>query len=620
MPSLEICAINNVSASRSPVIKGISRCLETLLTQNIILPVRESLLILESPANKRSTFRTSSTARSLLAPIAGFSISQGCSHPNGSSYNSASLPGPLIFDIAVRSLPRSTLKQCSLEDSWLLKLFDMLLDYVGSSEEQLLQSEFGASTLRQMLQIVSTHKIRLPLFKTQEIIAQVLKLLSDRLCEHLHWNLIRLCLEINPRALVQSSSVDGHGKQQSDIESNSNLPVLLHWVTSTTGNLLLDDTGLYEEILLHVVLPILKAFAKARHLIFFIELWRGQLIAAYTLLASDKPLRTLASRGVWEDDMLLHETANYTEKTLSGQQFRRILQGVEDNIRTMTRNTSEECSVFAADLVILDCLLEVSAPESDMVWLETSIFTIYHSVLLMASDKKFQPLNCKWRLWRILTTCNQRWLRSSKSSQIKSAEIVALKQAVGPLQKLELDASERSDSNNTYMEAMYSFSFAVSQSHKIEEENDQDSLPSTAIALIIRHILKENLRDPSVKTESPEKISSWDGQSRTITSPEILSLGCVYQIFDNPSTLRLAISFERLGSSLLIIFSLLNPQDMKNLFHHVLQNAAFIKLHHRQQSDVIRETKHINYLLLWQKLLVAEFLREHVSLRSLYFN
>lgn len=492
--------------------------------------------------------QSSLTAEHLLRPLAG---TPNATSEEFSLINSADLVTwaiPLLFSVTIRSLPRVTPKERSIEDSWLRHLFGQLEHCASTLVSQMgptLQTPRYTSTLNSMVRDALDHKVRLDDSICRVILAQVLNLSDEEFDTPdtpRYWTLIGLCLEIDANFFVTSSFVDKSSEGNQAVIPNKNLVSLLLRITETDGKSTAYSDINYNAKLLRVVLPLAEAFANARNLMAFLIHWEEQLTICQQRFSGVTPV-SCPSKCIWEDEMLILLVGRLIESSLTTGQMEQVFQRIYINLIPPASVASKDHSRFIADSVILDSVISGLARDSALIQLVETVHLIYLSLLGIVSSASNWPAEKSWRLWRILTTLNERWPLLQMSITCKEAERLALDEAVKLINHSV--SAEAMNVGQVYLKELPAFSFILSMASVQGIETDTSQRAADRTTSVIETILnyRQSLCDSMSLglieyPVSTQLIAQWDMQNERIISVDVLLVGYIAQIITFPTLFR----------------------------------------------------------------------------------
>lgn len=491
--------------------------------KNILLPVRSYFLSTKGTSKPHRNELSSSPTQDLLAPLAK-TYSNEADHMKGTSLTL--LPISLLFRISIQCSPRKTPKQRSLEDSWLQELFGQLAHYASLSSnvsEFASHSEKYVTTLNQMLRDVISHNISIAAFNVEILLGEVSDVLDRRIDTPMYWDLVGLCIEINPNAFIGYPLGSDSSQENRRKVLKKQMELHLSLVTSSSWKTSAEPGVNYKTKLSQFVLPLAKAFSKTRNLVGFILVWQEQIAISQNSrpdVNTNIPVSDYTTN-IWEDEELLQIIAQLVETSLIVGQidalFKKMIANVPRSGATFLPDD------FEADLVVLDCIVNANLNESYVDQLTKSAQSIYILTTGLASSEADLSFKQRWRLWRVLNTLKQRWPMPQDSSGFQLAEQQAIDKALSQIVRL---FSEHKLLKHDLVESVHAFRFILTVANSLGE-NEMSSRLFLAVEAILDHL--NVIRESSVQ---------WNGQCLSIDSLDAALLGCVSQLVSNLDVLR----------------------------------------------------------------------------------
>ena len=238
-------------------------------------------------------------------------------------------------------------------------------------------------------------------------------LLHDGENAHVEWGIVSLCLLIYPNIFVISSN-----QEKDDLYSSTNryLNAVMFHITRDACQLPPTKDRDYEFKLSNVLIPLARAFSRARDLTSFLSCWSEQL-TTIQLKKNDVKATTQNYLTIWEDDLLMQSVAELCGADLTVSQAWTFLSSKKKVIESEI--SSEES--FFASIVILDCVIFGGSCEQMLDTLAELALSMFHTLADVLYHRPDLVRGYEWRLWRILTHINSRWY-SRNASQILDDE------------------------------------------------------------------------------------------------------------------------------------------------------------------------------------------------------
>lgn len=545
VPVLQFLSIRKGVSPSFPENETIIRALEKLLINNVVLPARGSFLSSKSWKKTESEAQSSLSVASLLAPLGEKKNMRIGGTPLLNKADSAIRTISLLFSAAIESLPRVTPKQRSLEDSWLRYLFHQLEQCASSlcaESTSSLQSETYFSTLNLMLYKAVDYKVRLGDSRFEPILDRVLSMSDEEFDAPdtpIYWTLTSLCLEIDPNIFTSSSSIDKSGGGNPNLLPSKHFASLVSRVTNTGWKTSSHSKVNYNFKLSTILLSLAQAFANARDLMTFIFHWQEQLTICQQhrhhlrLSSPDSQLVT----NVWEDEKLLSFVGNVIEPSLTTGQIDFMFKKVHANLAPPALMASKDYSASVSSLIILDCIISGLSRESSLDQLAETARSAYFSVSNIVSNMSGWPVEHTWRLWRILATFNNRWSIPQYSKATEQAEQHAIFKAAESMR--EGMSAETRHVAQDFAKELHAFSFLLSTSCLRVNSPDVSRTKTLPVISVIKTMLdrKQTYFESIGSKMNGSRMFTvqWNGQNETVTSVDILLIGCIARILMLPS-------------------------------------------------------------------------------------
>lgn len=541
VPTLRFIGIYRVVPYSSSKKEEISKALEQLLVYHVISPVRDSYLAAKNLKKTEIEAESSLSVEALLAPLAKVS-NIGIGSTSVRNVQNLSIPAiPLLFSVAVQSLPRNTPRQRSLDYPWLQYLFGQLGNI--SYSNNMLQHKHHISNLNWMLREALNHRVRLDNTTLEAVLAQVMNIANEDFNSpdaSTCWTLINLCLQIDTNVFISSSSAD---RSRNDIPvPNRYLDFLFLQLSSGSWNSSPKIDPNYTVKMVKVIQPLAKAYTDTRDLTTFIAHWREQIILCkkqQNTLAVDVP-RYRNSVTIWEDEELILLVGRMAEYSLTTAQINGLLQKISAKL-PRTNEAIKWDSRLTADLVILESIISGLSRGSNLDHLTRDAHSIYLSISNAITGNPDWAGDDGWRLWRILSIFNERWSLPRHSEAAEQAQRLLMTQAADSI-SYAIRAGPKGVGRNFATE-LHAFSFMLKECSVRSGKSELDTHHiSSSIQAILnsRQSAYDYMRlNVDWSRTPPEFSATWNAQNDTINSVDILVIGCIANILTSPAILRL---------------------------------------------------------------------------------
>ncbi len=477
--------------------------LELLLAKYVIFPARAS-------SSKRSRIGSGETAnpssyKDLLSPLSNATI-----HEPQDSFPTATL-----YSIAIRCMPRETPKQRTAENPWLQSLFKQLLENslsISSSPSGSIESSIRL--LKSMLHEAVDHNVLLDTSLLETVLSSFSGVLSkDGELYRVDWDLVRLCLKLNPDVFVLRSP---------QRTSNNLLTSLLSRIREMKFDRAVNHGPEYSEMLSNVVLPLVQAFAHARDLPRFIDHWKEELTHCQEKL-EDVDIEL----SIWEDDHLSLTVADLMKSTLTTGQIRKFILLADADISLLA---SSESKRSFASLVILDCAINGCTNDANVEGLKKTTPSIYLSLIKIASNDIHWHMPKMWMVWRTLATINIRWKIPHAMVDIQSAEHCVIRRA---LKLIDCDALRSKFAEGLHaLNYLVSFAALEKSGTQVLSQSPYQIIRQTfEIVLNRQDALYDSLRlEESAASRHSGSAPQWNGRTLWVASAETFMMACQAQV------------------------------------------------------------------------------------------
>ncbi|KAL8950346.1 MAG: hypothetical protein Q9222_003616 [Ikaeria aurantiellina] len=551
--------------------------LEQLLLENVVFPARESF---ESSKRARASQEDESRKIAFDTVLAPLQNATFRSHiPKDREINYLH-PVARFYRICLQHTPLSTPKQRVFGQAWLQFLFDHLRNNLSASmtsSKGPLPINDAIAALKPMLESLLEYGVKLKVPSLEKILVQFSHVLGD-VTDDVNWDLVGLCLKMDPDVFIISSSDNSEGPKNQT--PNMFLIALFSKVAAVPNEF-------HDAVLDNVITPLVDGFGHARDLRGFTDHWRSNLIQ-YGMQSAQIKVPTRNNKrdtdpdtnaehhqSIWEHEKLLQVVASQIERRLTAGQIEAILLEWKNAYAPAGEMIKPHKQLLcAANLVIIDAILNGCAAEDTISKLSETIGNIYSIMLALPTDKN-PHLGYSWRLWRCMTTIRTRWgFTISQNLDVLTAETRASEQAM----QIQLGSVDSCAGD----EVVYSLAFIVSVM-----ENSEPKLQHEASQSVVRCVASR-METYAEKNQS-EPLPGLETQRQL---PRILDLErverhdiclCIFQLVNKPRVLILSDFRE---------YDAINGKNIPQ--------------------------KRMTFFILWQKLLSSRMLEESTAIAKTF--
>jgi hypothetical protein len=314
------------------------RKIERLIALHSVLPARTEFLSTHSLSNP------SAASLAKDAPILDL-ISR---IPSGLS--------PLLYDIAVRSMPRTTVRRRQCEQPWLEALFSKLA------------TSFGDDDLQDLVQVALARKVAIPQTELSKI---ALRQFSKA---KIQWPLLINILQMDACMFLSTP-----------------LPLMERLCDS------IANSGKEEYALIRdsVLIPLMRAAAQNRELLNFVHVWHRMLLE--DIQENDSSTQSQGNR-VWQDPDVFTAFTNITRTNATPAFVHHLLGKLLEHSRGLDLGGDAGSSALAWTAIV-GCVIISRAKD----WVtEAGVLRQLLEAAATAITRSQYPEFQHWRLWRLM--------------------------------------------------------------------------------------------------------------------------------------------------------------------------------------------------------------------------
>lgn len=436
LPALQLLDTCRQRLTQNEELAEVTRSLETLLVDHIILPLRSSFLGLEPATEPEHEISLTSFGDRMVSLLGRFlpQPEYWCDRADRKTDKHMAISIiSLLFDIAITCRPRNTPKLRRIEISWLEQLFIKL---TKCAEELLppvsavIAQKDHIRVIKWMLLKAVDHQVQLSHPTINALLDQASGLfrnVGDNQTEtridveghhQTEWDLVSLCIFNDSNAFVIPSSSPSNNKTYAYRPPNKYLSALLRNLTNEICYESLEEDKNYETKLDHVIKPLCDAFIGARDLTGFLEHWREQLCINQKRKESQETFSSLVP-SIWQDERLLLYVAQRIESSLTVGQIDRVLSAAAHDLSPSIPNVLNDHSISLASLIILDSICAGLFKDETLDKLNTVALSVFSLLGVLVSRPSDMSSPYGWRLWRIMGRITERWSSLRDSSEFK---------------------------------------------------------------------------------------------------------------------------------------------------------------------------------------------------------
>ena len=434
LPVLQLLDTCRQRPTQNVEIAEVTRSLESLLVDHIILPLRNSFRGPEPATDPEHEISLTSFGDQMVSLLRGFLPQPEYSFDRADRKTDKHLAISIIsllFDVAITCRPRDTPKLRRTENSWLEQLFIKLTKCAENLFPPVsadIAQKDHIRVIKWMLRKAVDYQVQLSSSTIKALLEQASGLFRnvgdkynatriDVEGEHqIEWGLVSLCILNDSNVFVVPSSSPNKNKKYAYRPPNKYLSALLRHITQEMCYESLEEDKNYDFKLLHVIKPLCNAFIGARDLIGFLEHWREQLCMVQEQQESQESYISLVP-SIWQDEKLLLYVAQRIEFTVG--QIDRVLSTAAHDLEPSIPNVPNDHSISLASLIILDCVCAGLFKDETLVELDTVALSVFSLLGMLVSRPSNISSPSGWRVWRIMGRITDRWSSLRDSSEFK---------------------------------------------------------------------------------------------------------------------------------------------------------------------------------------------------------
>lgn len=537
------------------------KSLEDLLSEHVIMPLRDSILGLESATEHEKEVSLSSFSGHMASLLRGFlpHLDSPFLRADWKTDKHLALSIiSLLFDIAIRCRPRNTPKLRRTEQPWLEQLFIKLVkcaETLFPPASPVRAQKDHIRVIKWMLRKAVDQQVRLSLSTIKTLLDQASGLFRSNSDIHtkggvdveddnqIEWGLIRLCILNDSDAFVVPSSSAGDNKTYAYRPPNKYLSALFRDITDEMCYKSLEEDKDYDFKVLHVIQPLCNAFIGARDLTGFLEHWREQLSIVQERQQSRGNYPDLVP-SIWEEERLLLYVAQSVESSLTAGQISHVLSIAAHGLASSIPNVLSDRSVSLASLIILDCVTSGLSKDETIFKLESLALSIFSLLGRLPSRSSYTSSPHDWRVWRIQATITDRWSSLRDSSVFKREAHPAICMASELINRIPsgLTLHDNSDLKQELHAFKFMLKFVAMEDSFWEDLqfSSRRNFSSAVIKLldIMEPFCHRISHDHFGTMMRPEDISKCEQDSSKISLIDRFYFDCIDEIIESPDILR----------------------------------------------------------------------------------
>lgn len=429
-----------------------------------------------------------------------------------------------LYDLASRLLPKYDLRRKQQEQDW-LDYFLITLAYICSprlpqlvlsTQDKVQVADVAYSSqlsnsfdgFERLVELVAQSRCS-PSRKTTSYVAAVVAVWHDL---PVAWTILGYLLQTEDDLLLPHA-----GMPTSDL-ALTEIIARIEQSTLSLGQIVTVKNG--------VVLPVLRAFSRARALKDFVSTWQQQLQEALRVTSSTShDDNALPAIMVWQDEDLFDSFSQEVSLSTSNTASEDILTHLRTTLAELPSRLGTTLDIFA-QISIAIALLQ--AKRRSPMPLETQVLQAVVELTVVALEKKSDYQGQRWRLWTLLTVIQ------SLNAQIELSEKALNTHKASPLGPSLAVLNHQENSMHTaqwYQECLEKFKLIT-----VATVNGRDVFATAlneAIGQLDAYI--QSLGDRKAHQAAS---GLWNGRSLHIQNNDQLASACVGVLLSKPASLK----------------------------------------------------------------------------------
>ena len=457
---------------------------------------------------------------------------------------------PLLFDVAIRCIPRDSPRKRITEGPWLEGLFLYLMQKVHLpifSEGFITMSQQSYQILEQILQTAIDRGVSLDTTVLRDILKRYSSFLEVRR-DPCRWSLIGKILELDANVFLMPVEVEAG----SSASPYGLLKMLFARITETGRRFRSTMPDDYKYLRSSIVLPLLREFAKARDLSGFLNYWRTELKALEKVrfmsdeeAAASPPQRSVS---IWEEMDLTKELRHLMESSLTpGQIKEALLSALPDFMASLTHDEDFAAGAYSS-VVVIEAILGAVQHEETADLVSATVADLATVITPNLDPYSDWPEHHRWQLWRLATLINLQWRQAWSTAMESLAQDMRwpydphVKNALKTIKSISasnawLEAT--SSDSNEFLEVLHAFQYLLSfdPSRFTNDAYIARSAEAVDRALdAITPFLEDTLKD-AVDGKASLNFN-WDGRPESVASQGSLVVALTTSILRFPRCLK----------------------------------------------------------------------------------
>ena len=474
---------------------------EAIMIKHIVLPAREAYLNANRPVKNRDQAIPDTLTADLLEPLRKPSQESGViegSKDHRQCVRATAEHVAVIFRLAADNPSRDTPKQKVAENSWLQKLFTMLID-ISTSYNAEKNGNLDAQKCEYhypILLVALEKDVRI----NPSILIDILYRYSGMFTtgSGTDWGLLGICIRIDPSLWVGAGYITPDSLGTSTTERRNLLTPMLERLSECRSGASLEGDSGQRNLMDCIIFPLVDAFVKNRRLMDIIKIWLEQLELI------NKKSHNQSGASMWEDEQLLHYMSSVIEANLTYAQIRSLIDQYSDDL-AQSHDSATASRKPNSHLVVLDSVLSADYGQRAQEESLSSVNCLYDELLAVVLIDEYETSK---RAWKLVTIIRERW-RSTKGFTENEHE--ALQRACDAMSNNAMQTAQAS---------IWAFRYALSSIQYITRSSfaDSDRTYDTCVEAIVS--LLRSFKLPESSENPSQQINGSNNHSNGLTADQ----------------------------------------------------------------------------------------------------
>lgn len=430
----------------------------------------------------------------------------------------------IILDIAVRSIPSTDFRRWQAEQPWIDALFVCLAHVtwpymprisstgvVSNPMAISIDHETSLAALEKLVDVASTRRLRMSLPVLSYVTAAILALDQART----PWSVLLKTVQLDMNVLIPGTGLSKSGEL----------------LNSILGKFLRDEIplSLYDSLRDHLIIPLLRGFARSRNFDGYLMIWQQGLAdairARYTSRLQPDSVPAVL---VWDDEDVFDEFGRLSLVHAPQSMGNRLLKELNEAFEEMTQNIGSTADTFGKVALFTSLLESSQDPYLESKLDGNQLSTLYDQVVKALSRKSDYQAQ-RWRLWKLaqlLLSLSEDEDLAEMGKQLLEPKTQFI--SLGEIATYSIRDSTRKSASR-FLDALECFSITIELSAR-----------STTYATLLEDEMLHlrSMVEASAHSQSLDGMDIWSGRAFDLDSSRKLIHACVGKLLQQSAIIR----------------------------------------------------------------------------------